>query len=140
MADDLPGNLKPPKEPKASLPIRFEQSLMPQIPPDTWSKLSGEQFFNLANQIMEFSCEMERKRFDSEQERIKREDAAGTRNLVVGALIVIVGFGAAAYLAVENQSGSRTLHYRTPYGFGRRGDRTADFILNGFWNWALWNF
>ena len=103
MADDLLGDLKPPKEPKASLPIRFEQNLMPQIPPDTWSKLSGEQFFNLANQIMEFSCEMERKRFDSEQERIKREDAAGTRNLIVGTLIVVAGFGAAAYLAVQNQ-------------------------------------
>src|SRR2546427_1429867 len=33
--------------------FRSEQSLMPQIPPDTCSKLSGEQFFNLANQIME---------------------------------------------------------------------------------------
>ena len=52
---------------------------------------------------MEFSCEMERKRFDSEQERIRREDAAGTRNLVAGTLIVIAGFGAAAYLAVQNQ-------------------------------------
>ena len=138
MADDLPGDLKPPKEPKASLPIRFEQSLMPQIPPDTWSKLSGEQFFNLANQIMEFSCEMERKRFDSEQERIKREDAAGTRNLVVGALIVIVGFGAAAYLAVHNQR-AVALSITGPHTalvavvIGRR------IFLEWIWNCALRN-
>jgi hypothetical protein len=100
---DKPEDLTPPTEPKTSVPIRLEQAIGPQIPITEWSKLSGDQFFSLASRIIELSGELEKKRLDQEQQRINHDDAVKARNLMAGILIVIVGIGAAVYLAINNQ-------------------------------------
>src|SRR6266581_3964818 len=98
-----PENLEPPEKPRASLPMRFEHSTGPNIPPDVWRNLSKEQLAQFLNEAMEFNREMERKRFQLEETEAARMDTAQTRRIVVGGLVVALGLAAIAYLAAINQ-------------------------------------
>ena len=93
----------PPDEPETSFPVRFEQSLVPSIPSDVWRKLSQEQLHQLVEKIVEMTFRSQERRFELEQESAKREDSRSTREALFGTIVVVVGYGASLYLALNGQ-------------------------------------
>ena len=95
--------LVPPDKPETSLPIRFEQSLVTDIPSDVWRQLSQEQLYQLAEKIIEMTRRSQEQRFELERESAKREDSRSTRDVFFGTIVVVVGYGASLYLALSGQ-------------------------------------
>ena len=94
--------LVPPVEPQTAIPI-LEQGLVREIPSDVWRKLSPDQIYQLAEKIFESARRSQEQRFEFEREAAKSEDKRNSMNLIFGAIIVVVGYGVSAYLALNGQ-------------------------------------
>jgi hypothetical protein len=90
--------------PKTVAPSNFNQqnNYYQQIPTSAWDRLSPEQIVELSKQILKITDDQDERHFQFAKERLNRSEGENKRNVILGSLVVLVGFGLTGYLAMHS--------------------------------------
>jgi hypothetical protein len=96
--------IQPPTPPQTQHPVTFNQQInIGQFPPETWSKLTGDQIAVITELTIRELSQSDDRRFNVEMRRLESENAQRSMGILLGALITLGGIGVSAYLAVQGQ-------------------------------------
>jgi len=100
---DEVSELPPIHLPKTKAPASFNQqnNFYQQIPSSAWDRLSPEQIVDLSKKVLDHANAIDERHFEFAKNRLQKSDRIHQRNMVLGSMVVIVGFALTAYLAMK---------------------------------------
>jgi hypothetical protein len=91
--------------PQTKAPIQFNQQVnlsIQQIPQLAWDRLSPDQIVEISRMIVTQVDSTDKRHFDYAMDEVKRSASGKKIAMSCGAFVAIAGFGATAYLAMNN--------------------------------------
>jgi len=104
-SSSISASAEPPEivPPKTKAPVHFNQqnNFYQQIPTSAWDRLSNEQVVDLSAQILRIADAQDERHYQFSKEKLSRLEQQNKRNLFVGSLVVLTGFGITGFLAMH---------------------------------------
>ena len=104
-SSSISASAEPPEivPPKTKAPVHFNQqnNFYQQIPSSAWDRLSNEQVVDLSGQILRIADAQDERHYQFSKEKLSRLEQQNKRNLFVGSLVVLAGFGITGFLAMH---------------------------------------